>query len=338
MAEGSESGGKASDLYIGVVDLFAVILPGALFCGLGWKVLHDWNEGREFLERVSPPEFIPKWVVFLVASYIAGHFLFALGAWIMDPLYDGYYKRHFEFNVKKELPSMRRRADRLLHEVLGRELYSEADNRLTWSQAMLTFGGAAAKGMLDRMEADSKFFRSLAVVLMLAQFCLLSPRTGWITPVEWWTLAGSALVVLLLAWLLPEKLGPKQSFDRRVKLRLLNAPPKPKPAGDAWPSRLSWTDPEWLKAEEDENKQSAARFRRFAVMIPALWTAIVVVMIGMEWKREAALIGAICWLLTIASAWRYMEIRAKRLVEAYYFLIALNKSSVFSPAPPEKKP
>jgi hypothetical protein len=146
------------------------------------------------------------------------------------------------------------------------------------------------------------------------------------------------VIFYLLVWLVRNKIGPKQSFDRRVKLRLLNSPPNPEPADDAWPSRFSWSDADWLKAEAEENKKSAARFRWFAVMIPTVWTAIVTVMIAMAWRTEVVLAGAVCWLLALVSAWRYMEIRAKRLVEAYYFVIALNKSSVFTSAPAEKKP
>ena len=99
-----------------------------------------------------------------------------------------------------------------------------------------------------------------------------------------------------------------------------------------------WSDVDWLKAEADENKMSAARFSWFATAVPAVWTLIVATLIAMAWRREATLLGAACWFLALLSAWRYMEIRAKRLVEAYYFVIALNRSSVFNPARAEKKP
>jgi hypothetical protein len=381
MAEGGEGGGKAGDLYLGVVDLFAVILPGALLIGVLWMAVTINHIGqinnpevtnkpalvspdnqkqtmhqpkppeakptepksapeRDLFEKIKSlemPEVIPKWLVFLIVSYIVGHFLFALGAWIMDPLYDGYYKRHFEFEVKKELPSMRRRADRLFHEVLGKDLYFEVDNRLTWTESLLTIGGAAAKGTLDRLEADSKFFRSLAVVATVSLFLLFSPLTGWIPSGRWKAVAGSVLVLLLLARMVRKGIGAKASFDRRVKLRLLNFP-EPEPKDEALPSRFDWTDAEWLQAEVRENRESQKSFRRFAVLVPIGWTLLVILMMVMVRRPAATWAGFVCWLVGVASAWRYMEIRAKRLVQAYYFVIALNKSSVFNPAPAEKKP
>jgi hypothetical protein len=352
MAESGESGGKASDLFLGVVDLFAVILPGALFSGLVWKVLSHSEVGRKLLERVAGPEFVPKWLVLLVAAYIIGHFLFALGAWIMDPLYDGYYKRKFEFEVKKELPSMRRRADRLFNQVLGKELYGEDDNRLTWSESFLRFGGAAAMGQLDRLEADSKFFRSLAVVAILSPLLMFSPLNDWITGWRIWiwlavtviaiVLVLRAPLVGLLTLLFPRirrwraRRLSKEDMLVRIKRRLLNDT-HCKPTQDQLVSRFAWTDSEWLKAEASENQESKARFLWKAILLPGVWTLLVAALTITANCRDGWTAGIFCWLLALLSAWRYMEIRAKRLTQAYYFAIALNKSGVFSGTSAEKK-
>ncbi|HEY2383998.1 MAG TPA: hypothetical protein VGK48_22720 [Terriglobia bacterium] len=271
MAESGEAGGKASDLYLGVVDLFAVILPGAMFSGVVWKVLSIRH--KDLLESLAEPEVVPTWLVFLIVSYIVGHFLFALGSWLMDPLYDGYYKRKFEFEVKKELPSMRRRADRLFNELLTADLYSENDNRLTWSESLIRLGSASAKGELDRLEADSKFFRSLAVVAVLSLFVMFSPLTGW---VDWWQWLVVAVVVLMFATLvrfMRKARKQKIDFDERVKLRLPKHPPTGPARHDLLP-RLRWSDAEWLAAEASENKESQALFRRIAIFFPAAWTLL----------------------------------------------------------------
>src|SRR6266851_1643364 len=86
MPEGKEAGGKAADIYLGVVDLFAIILPGALLALVFWAVLKASHtqlfDGAEF------PEFVPQWLLFLICAYVLGHFVSALGSWIMDYLYD----------------------------------------------------------------------------------------------------------------------------------------------------------------------------------------------------------------------------------------------------------
>jgi len=335
MAEGGEGGGKAGDLYLGVVDLFAVLLPGLLLTGVAWKVL-TLNRAKEVLEAFSGPEFIPKWLIFLIVAYVAGHFLFAMGAWMMDPLYDRFYKRWFEFERKKELPSMRRRADCMIHEILGEALHAEGDNRLTWSEAFLTASAPAAKTMLDRLEADSKFFRSLAVVTILSTAIVFSPLTGWITPWQYLVPAGILSALMLIFWLaktrrkksVSTKRTSRESFDIRVKLRLLGNP-KPPPAKVDLPSRFTWSDAAWLRAEAAENAESMRDFRWFARLIPIVWTILVFSMVALAGNPLALPIGAGCWSLAIASVWRYMEIRAKRLLQAYYLVIAIHKSGSF---------
>lgn len=332
MAEGGEGGGKAGDLYLGVVDLFAVLLPGSILTGVAWKVL-TLGASKEMLATISGPEFVPKWLIFLIVAYISGHFLFAMGAWIMDPLYDGFYKRWFEVEEKKELPSMRRRADRILYEVLEEKLYSDGDNRLRWSEAFLTASGPGAKTALDRLEADSKFFRSLAVVTMLSMAIVFSPLTHWLKAWQEWVLAGISVVLLLIPWIarvVRKKTGRKESADARIKLRLLGFP-DPKPKEDELPTRFSWTDAEWLGAEAEENSESFTRFLWDARIIPTMWTIGVISMVALAHKPLGVVVGVVGWLLAMGSAWRYMEIRAKRLLQAYYLVIAIHKSASFHP-------
>jgi hypothetical protein len=340
MAESGEAGGKVGDLYLGVVDLFAVILPGGLFSAVVWKIVSTGY--KDFLEKLAGPQVIPNWLLFLVVSYIVGHFLFALGSWLIDPLYDRYYKHKFEFEIKKELPSIRRRADRLFDELLSAKLYREDDNRLTWSESFLRVGSGAAKGELDRLEADSKFFRSLAVVAILSLIAIFSPLTGWVSSRQWLPVAVAVLVFAILVHFIrkgPKPKGdrdePKRDFDERVKRRLLKHL-KSEPPRHELPPRLDWPDAEWLEAEATENNDTMKKFRRIARLFPAAWTVLALVLVLLVRSREAVLAGTFCWALAILSVWRYMEIRAKRLVQAYYFVIALNKSGSIGGGPSEQ--
>jgi len=333
MADSAESGGKASDLFLGVVDLFAIILPGALFAVVLWKAASVKYE--EFFRILAAPEVIPKWLVFLIVAYILGHFLSAASSWIMDPLYGGYYK--YEFELKKDLPSLRRRADRLFSEVLGeKKLYWEVDNRLTWAESFLRIGNAAATAQLDRLEADSKFFRSLATVAILSVAILFSPLTSWTTVPQWYRALVGAGGLLLLLSLVRRALTKKEGITKRVKLRLLDDPGPPA-VQEVLPSRLSWPDEKWVQAEEEVSKEDAGKIRWFAIVLPLVWLVFVLALAWNASKPEAWVAAGFFWLLTIISARRFMEIRAKRLAQAYYFAIALNKMSVFNPTPVEKK-
>ena len=70
---------KPSDFFVGVVDFFAVLLPGAALVYLF----------RPFLTDDVPIDWLPStstqsWVLFLVLAYIVGHLLHALGSQLLD--------------------------------------------------------------------------------------------------------------------------------------------------------------------------------------------------------------------------------------------------------------
>src|SRR5215467_14803282 len=78
---------KPSDFFIGVVDFFAILLPGAAFVYLF----------RPFLIDDVPIGWLPttstqSWVLFLVLAYIVGHLLHALGSQLLnDYVYQKFY-------------------------------------------------------------------------------------------------------------------------------------------------------------------------------------------------------------------------------------------------------
>lgn len=66
--------------FIGLVDFFAIILPGALLTFLVKDKLGEYLLGWHYGELTGPP----GWVAFLGASYLLGHFVFLIGSWVMD--------------------------------------------------------------------------------------------------------------------------------------------------------------------------------------------------------------------------------------------------------------
>ena len=70
-------------LFIGLMDFFSILLPGALLTDLlmgevGPVVLGD---------RYAKLDGAQAWAAFLFASYLFGHLVFLLGSWL-DEFYD----------------------------------------------------------------------------------------------------------------------------------------------------------------------------------------------------------------------------------------------------------
>ena len=82
---------KPSDFFVGVIDFFSTLVPGAI--------------AAFFLVTTLRPSFIPDlwstyitwgtvdgWAVFLVLAYVLGHLITAIGSFFLDkPLYDWFY-------------------------------------------------------------------------------------------------------------------------------------------------------------------------------------------------------------------------------------------------------
>jgi 8-oxo-dGTP pyrophosphatase MutT (NUDIX family) len=179
--------------FIGLIDFFAIILPGALLTflvkdSLGTYVL-GWHYGQ--LTGTS------AWVVFLAASYLLGHFVFLIGSWLLDdfaydPMRNASYGKQITKLAEGERPSpllLRwfsriffgketdltvRYAVKIKEHYLGPLEASNAVNAFQWSKAKLTLAYPAAIESVHRFEADSKFFRSL-VILCIIVLGVLAP-------------------------------------------------------------------------------------------------------------------------------------------------------------------
>ena len=178
--------------FIGLLDFFSIILPGAIATFL-------------FIDQV--PVIIGEtkyhllsdealWLMFFVSSYLLGHFIFLLGALFLDALvYDNLRKYPLRKQIQKlangknlspkwlrSLVSLiiKPDSDTALHKALMiKEHYldpmnaSSAMNAYQWSKARLTSENPEAMAVVQRYEADSKFFRSLVIILFIYVVVLL---------------------------------------------------------------------------------------------------------------------------------------------------------------------
>jgi hypothetical protein len=159
MAEGASM--KPGDFLIGVLDVFAVLLPGVT---AAWLVvqyvprsaLHD---ALLFgFETSGEPN---EWVVggaFFLTSYVLGHFVFMLGS-KLDTSYD-----HWRTRTKPASRDKAYAAAKALRAGVTEELVDGDWSMLQWARAYIQVKAQHARVEIDRLEVDQKFFRSLVII------------------------------------------------------------------------------------------------------------------------------------------------------------------------------
>ena len=213
---------KPADLYVGVMEVFTIVLPGALLTGC-----------LVLAVPVGPEAFSPlldeaasQWAAFAIAAYGLGAIVFSIAA-ELDGLYDEHRRRHWPnrpgdaydeatalraryFGVPREqTPRVVKIATgwkKVLREAVRRLAWLPAPpaigpgetqdtdspmNTFTWAKTLLLARAPAAAADVQRYEAESKFFRSLLVVL---------PAMGLLAGGQWlfemrWGLAAAAVLL-----------------------------------------------------------------------------------------------------------------------------------------------
>ena len=193
--------------FIGLMDFFSILLPGAL---LTWLLMGEM--GPVVLgDRYAKLDGAQAWAAFLFASYLFGHLVFLLGSWL-DEFYD--WARRYTLNTQIALLARRdrllpwsaraliwlvfkgernlavNRAAKIKQQALGALQAKDAVNAFQWCKVLLNAESPASLAVVQRFEADSKFFRCFTVVLLL-----LLAAWPW---QHHWPLAGIPVVLVLL--------------------------------------------------------------------------------------------------------------------------------------------
>ena len=146
---------KPSDFAVGFSDVIGVLMPGAVMV----YVLEPHVKPR--LHGLGLPDVgseAPAWVAFVVASYFLGHLAFLIGSFL-DYLY-GPLRKKFKPTEKDQLYSA---ATDYKKQLLGD--MDECINTYKFAKAILGLGHEAASNEVQRLEAESKFFRSVVTVM-----------------------------------------------------------------------------------------------------------------------------------------------------------------------------
>jgi hypothetical protein len=159
---------KPGDLLIGAIDFFAVLVPGVIAAAL--IVIAT---GRD-LEQASSL-FVAGLVT---AGWVLGHVLHGIGSFLDPLLYDRLFKpadtvaheavKHKYFHKNDELYRLAKEMTDAPH---GQDSHATGarvpGGMYQWARAWLNSHNPKATADLDRLEADSKLFRSLAVLLLI---------------------------------------------------------------------------------------------------------------------------------------------------------------------------
>jgi 8-oxo-dGTP pyrophosphatase MutT (NUDIX family) len=173
--------------FIGVIDFFSILMPGAMLVYLGKDVV-----AMQFgLTQGFPLNGVESDIVFVFASYLLGHFAFLVSAALLDDyIYDPIRRWTDWGQIARRLAKGKDLSPRWLRALAESKLMfgkdpdyalmqalrikaramdalsaDEAINAFQWSKARLTKDLPEGLLTVQRFEADSKFFRSFVVVL-----------------------------------------------------------------------------------------------------------------------------------------------------------------------------
>lgn len=161
---------KPNDFYIGLVEFFAVFLPGIIFL-LFIHLVFKEDINKEINLQSNTGVMV---MALFISSYLAGNIIFQLASFL-DELYDKTKKYLFKDNSRLEKAKEIRKAnsaqlpnDKLL-------------NNYEYARACLMQELPATIGIIDRYMADSKFFRSLILLMLISYIlCRVKHAEVWI--------------------------------------------------------------------------------------------------------------------------------------------------------------
>jgi len=210
--------------FIGLVDFFSILMPGALLTYLG----KDWASTTFPNLFCFDSEGVEGLAVFFFSSYILGHFLFLIGSLLDDLVYEPVRNATGPKQVARLLLGRKlsakplrwfarvcfktqpdRAVDRVVAlktDCLSKIGNAEVVNAFQWCKARLTMEQPEALAIVNRLEADSKFFRSFVPMLAGLFLFTLGHAIYRLTiptqaaPSDGWLIVGSALLLLLAFW------------------------------------------------------------------------------------------------------------------------------------------
>ncbi|HSF55112.1 MAG TPA: hypothetical protein VLA71_15260 [Algoriphagus sp.] len=142
---------------LGLLDLLSILLPGGFLVGLVWQ--SGWIQDWQMLDGISEDWMLGA--IFAASSYVMGHFIHIVASYLDDVV----------FNKVKEWKWPDDTLVKVVIQIKNSEI-GEIDrkyfNAFKWSLAYLMQHQPMLYQAVEKHIAESKFFRSFAVVLFIA--------------------------------------------------------------------------------------------------------------------------------------------------------------------------
>lgn len=148
-----------SNFYISLVDLFAILLPGAI---ASLVIYHFYQTIIEdFLNIGDDNKAFLSGFAFLFSSYLFGHIISQISAYLDEWVYDRFKDMVFKDHKCVE------KVIKIRENLYGNEIDPVYVNTYKWSVFKLQREYPEAAAEIERYMADSKFFRSLFVIMLV---------------------------------------------------------------------------------------------------------------------------------------------------------------------------
>lgn len=153
---------KPQNLYISVIDLFSIFIPGGIATVI---IYHNFNDLIHSTFVIDERSTNYTWAIVLLYAYILGHFINRIGSNFDGWFYDKWKKRHAQSHKDKVKKLIDGDSD-------------EGDIKSTFTRAKyrIIYSGSPIIQKIEKEMADSKFFRSLLVISFGLIFLYTSKR------------------------------------------------------------------------------------------------------------------------------------------------------------------
>ena len=160
---------KPGDMLLGVLNFLAILVPGFVAIALIGLAKPNWVE--PFISSIATLTTVRE-VAYAIAAYFVGQIAFLLGS-ILDPVYGSVRKILSPADNTKAYDCV----EKIRNSYLKLDAERAAVNPYQWSKAILMAAAPTAADDINRFEADSKFFRSLAVVSVAVAATQVCPQS-----------------------------------------------------------------------------------------------------------------------------------------------------------------
>jgi len=148
---------KPLDFFIGLIDFFSILLPGAILTYLEIDYLNILLNG--VFENEESTKFT---IAFLISSFVIGHFVFALGSLLDKYIYDRLRMTFYPTKLDMAYTDATE-----IKKSISKENTSDSVNTFKWAKSVIQIKHPEMIHAINKLEADQKFFRSFAFVAFI---------------------------------------------------------------------------------------------------------------------------------------------------------------------------